>query len=87
MLCITSCLVSCHSDLPTPVPEKLLLMAAQWGCGCAGKIMVRSYYIIYMYTVTDLDLFIFNLYLCSSVDLGGFIQVYVRPESKPLLCQ
>lgn len=40
-----------------------------------------------MYTVTDLDLFIFNLYLCSSVDLGGFIQVYVRPESKPLLCQ
>lgn len=70
-----------------PFPEKHLLMAGQWGYGCAGKIMVRSYYMIYVYTVTYLDLFLFGLYLSSSVDLGGFIQVYVRPESKPLLCQ
>lgn len=70
-----------------PFPEKHLLMAGQWGYGCAGKIMVRSYYTIYVYTVTYLDLFLFGLYLSSSVDLGGFIQVYVRPEPKPLLCQ
>lgn len=62
-------------------------MAGQCGYGCAGKIMVLSYYMTYVYTVTNLDLFLFNLYLCSSVDLGGFIQVYVRPESNPLLCQ
>lgn len=49
--------------------------------------MVHSYCTIYVYTVTYLDLFLFSLYLCSSVDLGGVIQVFVRPESKPLLYQ
>lgn len=52
-----------------------------------AKIMVHSYYTLPVYTKPDLGLFLFNLYLCSSVDLDGFIQVYVRPESKPLLRQ
>lgn len=52
-----------------------------------AKTIVCSYDALSMYTKPDLDLFLFDLYLCSSVDLGRFIQVYVTPESKPLLCQ
>lgn len=75
VLCITSCLVARHNDFP--FPEKHLPRTGQWCYGHAGKIAVHSYYTIHVYTVTYLDLFLFNLYLCSSVDLGEFIQVYV----------
>lgn len=71
VLCITGCPVSWHSD--PPFPEKHLLMSGQGGYGCAGKIMVRSYYMIYVYTDTNLDLF-FSVYmwvvLLTLVDLS-----------------
>lgn len=97
-MCYLSWAASCHSDIPFPADH--LRTAGQcvccslWMCTLEQavqfyykKIVVHSYYTISMYAKPDPDLFLFSLYLCSSLDLGGFIQVYVRSESKPLLCQ
>lgn len=67
----------------------LLPMDVHSWAGCTVLLQKNcgAYYTISMYAKPDPYLFLFSLYLCSSVDLGGFIQVYVRPESKPLLCQ
>ena len=86
-------IVTSHSQQRT-CTRWVSVAAGPYGCALLNtlnsfttKIMVRSYYTISVYTKPDLNLFLFNLYLCSFVDLGGFMQVYVRPESKPLLCQ
>lgn len=44
------------------------------------------YNTIATYPKPDLDLFLL-CYLCGSVVLSSFLQAWVRPETRPLLCQ
>lgn len=53
----------CPTTVTLPFPEKHLLMAGQWGSGCAGKIIVCSYYTIYC-THSHIWIYFFSVYTC-----------------------